>query len=411
MKVKFELVKKVNGSKYFNIKLTQHGKRKFIAVKAPFGPEVWDYNKQQLKGVSTRNQEKHQEYIRNRNWVANTVKPYQDAIDELTSGQNPFTFDDIKKQVDNPKKKVHTVFELWESRIEELKNDNRFGTADAYQGTLNKFKEFHPGDLMFIKLDKILLLDFKKSMKGLSNDSVSIHLRNIRALWNKAIKLKIAKRDQYPFEDGEVMQELPGTRSSRAIKRSEVNKIRSHKLELEEGSEDWHSCNYFMFSYLGRGINFQDIARLKWSSIKDGRVEFVRYKTRSKVQDKSSFAITQELAEILSWYRRNNTQLHNPYVFPILNASHDTEVKIYNRIKKVRKQVNASLRGIGEHLGLSVKITTYVARHSFASVAKNELKVSESMISEMLGHQDLETTKAYLAQWPDEDKDKAVIGL
>jgi integrase len=158
-------------------------------------------------------------------------------------------------------------------------------------------------------------------------------------------------------------------------------------------------------------MNFQDMARLKWDNISQGRVTFIRYKTRSKVQEETSFTINKELNEILSWYRRHNTQLHNPYVFPVLNPSYQKEASIYNRIKTERLHVNQQLEKVGKKIGAEIKITTYTWRHTFASVAKNDLHVDVAMISEVLGHHDLETTKHYLKQFSHADRDKALGGL
>lgn len=415
MKVKFVLVKKSDDRLSFNVKVTAKGRKAFKVYSTPFGTDQWDYKKQQLNGVSPRSKEEFKEYTKNRNWISETVKPYQDLIDKLIGANKQVLPAELIKRLEdgNPQKTAKTVFELWERRIEELKSNEKYGTAGNYKHSLKKFKDFRKNeDLLFAQLDATEILKFRQSMKGLSNSSISMHLRNLRAVYNLGIELGAALQNDYPFKKNKsIMKELPVAHTGRALTKDSVDSIRQYKEKLNKGSELWHACNYFIFGYVGRGINFQDMARLKWDGVKDGRVEFVRFKTRSKVQDMSSFAINEELAEILSWYRRNNTQLHNPFVFPVLNASHKSEYQKFNRIKKVRKMVNASLVEIGQELELTVKLTTYVWRHTFASVMKNKLNAPLSMISEMLGHKSLSTTEAYLAQFPDVDKDKAVIGL
>lgn len=269
---------------------------------------------------------------------------------------------------------------------------------------------------MFNELDSVLLLKYKAYLlkDGVSPSTVSIHLRAFRTLYNIAIHKKIANANDYPFSNKELMK-LPKTgKTGRALRKLDVDAIREHIKKLEVGSDKWHACNYFIFGYLGRGINFTDIARLKWDDYKHDKITFIRHKTRSKIQEKTSFKLTEELKTMLNYYRklwRAQKQLHNPYIFPILNGFHNTEERKHNRINKMRKQINSNLKKVGKKLELPIKLTTYVWRHTFATVAKNTLDVPIPMISEMLGHHDLATTEAYLKQFEEEAKDKAVIGL
>ena len=412
MKAKLILLKKSSGRKDFAIRLTDNGKRSYRFLEVPFTVKEWDYKNQKLKGVRPGSTDKYIQYTKNQKFVSKLINKYQEQIDELIRIHKPFSFQKVFEKIDDPRKTVKTVYEAFRAFIQELKAQGKYGNMENYQGTYNKLKRFHEKDMLFNEMDDVFLLKFKKSMSGLSKASVSIHLRNIRAIYNYAIEvLKVAQKNDYPFTNSTIMKELNTGHKSRAISKYDVDKIRELKPTLEEGTDLWHACNYFIFGYVGRGINFTDIARLNWDQYSNSRITFIRFKTRSKVEDETSFGITDELAEMLSWYRRNNTQLHNPYIFPILNASHQNEASKYNRIKKMRKPVNSNLKKIGEMIDAEIPLTTYVWRHTFASVAKNELNVDVSMISEMLGHHDLETTKAYLKNFPDKAKDLAVIGL
>ena len=413
MKAKIILLKKTSGRQSFMMRLSEKGKKNYKAVDAPFTQKEWNYKKQQLQGVRPDSSERYQEYIKNRDFVTQLEKKYNNQINDLLRLNKPFSVQKVFDLVTNPAQENKTVFEVFNARISDLKDNNKFGTAANYKGTLGKLKAFHKTDMLFNELDDQLLLKFKRSMAkdGMARASISIHLRNIRAIYNYAIQNRIAFKNDYPFINPEVMKELKTGYKSRAISKEEIDKIRQLKTELTEGSELWHACNYFIFGYLGRGINFTDIAQLKWKNRLQGRITYIRHKTRSKIDDILSFSITPEISEIITWYRTHDIQLNNPYIFPILNATHTTEKARFNRIKKVRKQVNKGLKEIGEEIGAEIPLTTYTWRHSFASIAKNTLRVDVSMISEMLGHHDLETTRHYLKQFPDDDKDNAVIGL
>ena len=401
---------KKEGREYFFIRLTANNKKAYKSVKAPFTPKEWNYDNQKLKNVITKNPD-YKEFADNKKWVHKIETKYQDQINELLRLDKQFSFSKVFELVENPVKEVKTLYDAFDARIKEFNGNEKYGTAAGYHGTLNKLKSYHKKDLLFNEVDAPFLIGFSKTMSKLSNATKSIHLRNIRSIYRHAIKKGYALQNDYPFLNEDIWKDTATGYNSRAISKNEIDKIRELKKKLDEGTSLWHACNYFLFGYLGLGINFTDIARLTWENRQNGRISFIRWKTRSKVQHRTSFLITPEMNEIITWYRMHDVQLNNPYIFPVLNSFHDTEMKKYNRIKKIRRQVNKDLKTIGEKIGTETTLTTYVWRHSFASIAKNDLKVSVEMISEMLDHHDLETTKAYYKQYPDADKDKAVAGL
>ncbi|MBL7103597.1 MAG: site-specific integrase [Bacteroidales bacterium] len=345
MEARLILLKK----KYFVISLTESGKRKYVPIEVPFSVKEWHLDPKKkinkLKGVRPGRTEKYERYKEDKKWVKNKEKEYQAAIDKLLKLNKPFSFASILELVNKPnsdKNKPHTVFKTFEARIENLKENKSYASADSYQGTYNKLKKYFTNDILFEEMNREKLYDFKKSMKGLKPASISIHLRNLRAVFNYAIEEGIINKGVYPFTK-KLFEGLGFAHNSRALSHREVYQIRELKTKLDEGSDLWHACNYFIFGFVGRGINFQDIARLTWENSENGRIKYVRRKTKNKVPAPTSFPITDEVEKILKWYRKNNTQLNNPYIFPILNGSHKSELSIYNRIKKIRKKVNEDL--------------------------------------------------------------------
>ena len=404
------------------IRLTDTGKKHYRSIETPFTVDEWNYNpkkrKNELKALMPK-MDGYDTYKENKQWVAITEKKYQDVIDNLVRLKKPFTAEKVFSLVNKPKTDYpNTVYSLFKYRIAAYKEADKYGTAESYHGTMKKLMAFHKRDMIFIELDDKRLLKFKKWMldEGLSLTTVSIHLRQTRSMWNYAIReAKVTSREDYPFENPKVMAELKTGYKSRAISKVDVEAIRKLKPKKEAYSNLWHACNYFLFGYLGRGINFQDMARLKWSNIEQGRVTYIRRKTRSKIQEETSFTLSPELVVIISEYRELwktlPNYMNNPYVFPLLNPSYQKEMSIHHRIKKMRKIVNSHLKKVGEAIESEIPITTYTWRHSFAAIAKNDLNVDVAMISELLGHHDLETTKHYLKQFDHDSRDKALIGL
>jgi len=407
MNAKLILLRKSKTREYFVIRLTENYKRAYKSLDVPFSIKEWNYKKQILIGVKPdKESDKYNNYITSRHFVESIETKYNNAINKLVLTKKPFSFNRVFEIVENPSLGSNTMYEVFKLKIKELQDDSKYGTANVYQGTLNKLKEFHKQDLLFNEVDSQFLINFRNKMGKVSNATKNIHLRNIRTVFRYAIKKRIAEQNDYPFIDADIWKGTATGYKSRAISMNEVNKIRDLKSELEKGSDMWHACNYFIFGYVSGGMNFGDIARLKLENRRQGRIHFIRRKTQAKVQDELSVDITPEMADVIRWYRTHDVQLNSPYLFPILNGFHDTELKKYNRINKVRKLVNDQLKLIGDKIGSEILLTTYVWRHTFASVAKNELKADVSVISEMMGHQDIKTTKAYLKQFPNEIKDK-----
>lgn len=160
-----------------------------------------------------------------------------------------------------------------------------------------------------------------------------------------------------------------------------------------------------MFSYFGAGINFADIALLKYGNVRDGRVQYVRKKTGKPI----NFLLTEEMRNIIVKYQQQG-QTDEDYIFPILDRRvHRTEQQRYDRTHKVLTNTNRWLRKIGLRVGIE-HLTTYVARHTFATVLKRS-GVNIAIISESLGHSDLSTTQIYLDSFENSQIDAAMQNL
>lgn len=161
----------------------------------------------------------------------------------------------------------------------------------------------------------------------------------------------------------------------------------------------------FTFSYYSAGINFIDMAMLKHSNIIDGKLCYLRAKTKKQIV----IPLQEEPMRIISNYSSNSAE-QSDYIFPILSSFHKSEVQIANRLHKVLAKVNRALKQIGLELGLPIKLTTYVARHSFATVLKRA-GVSTSIISESLGHSSEKITQTYLDSFENSQINEALSHL
>jgi site-specific recombinase XerD len=232
--------------------------------------------------------------------------------------------------------------------------------------------------------------------------SISLFFRTLRSVYNKAITAQHAKRTSYPFDEFKVSKFNTRT-EKRAVSKEVIKEIMN--LDLSGKSEYLNfSRDVFIFSYLCSGINLTDIANLKQSNIQNNRLVYTRQKTGKRI----SIPLSDSSKQIILKYMN---KCSDDYIFPILNNSvHKTEAQRYRRRKKVLRNVNANLRTIAKMLNIDIDLTTYVARHSYATVLKNS-GVNIALISETLGHSDLKTTQIYLDSFENSQIDEAMGNL
>ena len=172
-------------------------------------------------------------------------------------------------------------------------------------------------------------------------------------------------------------------------------------LDISEYPNLVDTKNYFLFSYFLGGINFVDLIQLKWSNIIDNRIRYVRSKTKGVFD----FAIQPHVESILSYYRRKPQT--TDYIFPILLHNNLSPQQILYRKTKTLKKFNSELKELAKLAGIESKLTSYVARHSFATNLK-QLGESIEVIAESLGHKNVSYTVPYLKSFDKSVLDKAM---
>lgn len=316
----------------------------------------------------------------------------------------------IRSEITKSRKKhILSVLKYFDETIVQLKDEGRIGYSNVFKETRRALFNFRNGkDLSFYEITHDLLLKFDAwyIKKGNSLNSIFVFMRTFKTLINNAKRADLITHDFDPFKDFSFKKYRRYRPEKRAISKDEIKLIYEYAPEKE--SSLFNSRNYFIFSYLTRGTNFIDIAHLTWNNItKNKRMKY----TRKKTGQSFDIGLLNEAYEILKYYKANYQGSDTDYIFPILNRNiHKTAAQIDNRIEKVLKQTNKDLRFIGKKLGISEKITTYVARHSFATILKQE-GTNTSIISEMMGHQSERTTQIYLDSFEQKKLDEATKSL
>ncbi|WP_396181510.1 tyrosine-type recombinase/integrase [Flavobacterium sp.] len=247
-------------------------------------------------------------------------------------------------------------------------------------------------DLTFAEITPDLLTKYESKMlkDGKSPSTVSIYLRCLRAIYN----LQNIDRSLYPFGEQKSKYSMPTSRNiKKALTIEEIAKI--YNYEAPAGSTKEMAKDYWLFLYLCNGMNVKDFCLLKWSNIDGQMLNYNRAKTQGSRKESKliSVALKPETMEILKKWGQPSIS-KDAYIFPHLKPqmSAENERAAYKQLTKI---INLYIKRICTELGLNRDVTTYFARHSFATVLKRSGAKIE-MISELLGHSSVDITESYL---------------
>lgn len=387
-----------NGESPLMLQVSKSGKRKYQSLGISIKPRYWDF---------TRNKPKpncpNKDYIQK--IILDKQTELQQRMLELNSEQKEYTTTTLLND-ENKKFELKTVSEFYQELIEEYRVNNKCGNRLIYKSSYNSLKVFTNDklDIPFSAIDITWLNKYERwRSKGNEETTMSLMFRTLRSTYNKAIKAKCARKSEYPFDEFKI-NKFDVSTQKRAIAKTEVLKFTKDVRPIGKRQYIQLSKDIFMFSYLCGGINFTDIANLTKANIIEGkRLHYIRQKTGKLIK----IGLSEEAMKIIERYATES----KGYLFPILNANlHKTPLQKQNRIHKILGKVNINLKLIAAQLGVEGNLTTYVARHSFASVLKKS-GVNIALISEALGHSDIATTQIYLDSFDNEQIDAAMKNL
>lgn len=389
-----------NGAHPLMIRLCKDGKKKYVGLGVSVLPQFWDFEKNKPKRNCPNK-------IMIDKLIASKMAAYNALVVDMMAERKEYT-PRLLAQAIEQKNQGRTVAEMYNRLFAEMRDAERLGNLAVYKYSFNSLMSYTRNklDIPFRDIDCLWLKRYEEWLhaRGCKDTTISQLFRTLRSVFNKAIEQEVIKQDAYPFNRFKINKFDIHT-EKRAISKEEVQKILA--LDLSD------SCFYtglakdlFLFSYFGAGINFSDIALLRFCDLKDGRVCYVRKKTGKPI----SFSLNDISTKIVEKYANPFREDWN-FIFPILDADiHKTEQQKRDRIRKSLKKINRELNNIGSMIGLKEPLTTYVARHTFATVLKRS-GVSVALISESLGHSDLSTTQIYLDSFENSQIDAAMANL
>lgn len=309
------------------------------------------------------------------------IKRLQSIIAHLENKRIKYTADDIistfQKQTNE-----QSLFNFMQGVIAQLQQMGKQRTSETYRCTLKSFMQFREDkDVLLEDIDSDLMLMYEAYLRGrgLTKNSTSFYMRILRAVYNRAVE-KDLTTNRSPFKH--VYTGIDKT-IKRAIPFKAIKQIKNLDLSLQPSLD--FARDMFLFSFYTRGMSFIDMAYLKKKDLANGILSYRRRKTGQQL-----FIRWEKcMQEIVDKYDNSLSE----YLLPIIKPMKGDERTHYQNAMYL---INRKLKEIGKMTGVQLPLTMYVARHSWASVAKNK-NVPISVISEGMGHDSEMTTQIYLA--------------
>jgi len=330
--------------------------------------------------------------------IENSYNIIRSAVEELASNGD-FSLDALNARLKlAPSLSINAMFA---ARLDELKSRGRVGNMTVYYATLKGIERFAGTHVRLSSVTPNWLTRYADFLdnEGKKQTTIAIHLRTLRAIINEARHAGLIKESQYPFGRGRY-EIQSGAGRKMALTVEQIGQIANY----DDGSEATARYrDYWLFLYLCNGINVADFVKLRYRDIVNGEICFVRQKTErtTRVRKEIRAIITDRMQKIID--RWGTVPRPDAFIFGILDGSEDP-LRQMHKTQYLTRAINKRMTDVGERLGIG-HISTYTARHSFATVLKRS-GVNIAYISESLGHSDLKTTENYLASFEREERQK-----
>ncbi len=383
--------RRANKSGLFPVKIrvTYQRKRKYYATGKSLSIEDWA----RLPDTKVRS------LMSIRRNIENSFNIIRDIVEDLTSNAE-FSFGELNIRLGRGTSGA--VHEAYLAKIESLKADGHIGNMKMYETFRKGILRFAGERLTFESITIDWLKRYERFLldEGKSRTTIGMHFRTLRAIVNEARKNGIVKEKSYPFGKGRFeIQEGEGRKL--ALTLEQIGKIYQFKCDspVTERYRD-----YWMFLYFCNGINVADFIQLKYCNIIGDEICFVRQKTKYTVKKQKEIHVTMlpQMQQIIDHW--GNPPAPDNYLFPILKPEDKDPERIFLKRNIFTRELNKRIKVVSRALGFG-NISTYTARHSFATVLKRS-GANIAYISESLGHSDLKTTESYLASFEKEERRK-----
>lgn len=352
-------------------------------------PQEWDAENKEIVFPPGIGDNRRNYLVSLKDALRKDIKRLKSIISRLERADGAYTAEDVVESYLSPTD-THSFISFAHTLVGQLKQIGKQYTA--YETAINSFTRFRKEqDVPLDEVDSDLMMTYEAYLKskGICPNSSSFYMRNLRAIYNRVVDKELTEQ-RNPFKH--VYTGIDKT-VKRAVPLSVIRQIRDLDLNLHPAMD--YARNIFMFSFYTRGMSFIDMAFLKKKDLQNGVLSYRRHKTNQQLFIKWE----KPMQELIDKFDTSGT----PYLLPIIKNCDNDARKQY---KSDAHRVNQSLKKIGKMLGLAISLTSYVARHSWASIAKSK-NIPIATISEAMGHDSENTTRIYLASLDTTVVDKA----
>lgn len=386
--------RKNDGSYPLVMQILHHRNKRVIYSKIHLYPDEFDV----VQGIVVRSKHHYRmlKEIRVLNKaISEFVRTVEEAVLQCEKSGHSYTTDEIVQHYRSITG-GGSLHDYWKLFITELERQGRIGMAAAHRSTMRSVVHYGgASDCSFSGVTQRFVHAYVSSMlaNGLSDNTVGFYIRNFKMIFNAVIREGLVDAPKInPFEG---VESNPKKTVKRALSRENLRKLTTMEFEGEMRQELELARDLFLFSFYTRGMAFVDIVFLRCENISEETLFYRRRKTKQLLR----ISVNDSICLLISKYK-NASQ----YIFPIISSK--DPVAQYREYKTALRIINKNLKQIQERLGTDVPLTTYVARHSWATQAK-EQGFPVSIISEGLGHASEKITRIYLKEFDQSVLDKA----
>lgn len=301
------------------------------------------------------------------------------------------------------RKKETLLSPLLDRTLEALKGQRSVRTLENYRSSINKVKEFAGDGWESLTMENITKCWTDKYAAWLEKrhadkpQTADFYLRTFRAVYGHALALSSEGTDGKPFGGHRTGGYFP---AKRALRKEEVQRLLSPDLRQTLPENQREALDVLLFILYARGMVY--VYGLTWRMVTDGHIRYRRSKTDVSID----VEIVPELEEIMERYHLEDS----PFVFPFLHEARKGCPGKELPEESALRRINRTARMIGRKVGLSVPLTTYVLRHTWATLMLEDSQPVE-LISQCMGHTSIRTTQIYLSRISSRKVDTAVDGM
>ena len=320
-------------------------------------------------------------------------KKLRNRILELEKKNEPYSVDDIIESTRKNSRHSYYLLQYIDSQVAYKKAMGKDGIAAAYHSTRISLKKYlnkistKKTDIGMEKIDCSFVVGYEDCLyvQGLARNTINYYLRNFRTIYNSAIRNGYKPRNNNPFAH---IQTKPCKTVKRAINKNDMKELSYLSLSVHSGMDI--ARDLYLFGFYAQGMAFVDIVLLKKKNINGNILSYRRHKSKQLIH----IVITPQMQVLINKYANSSE-----YVFPIIKIASSTSV--YEQYRLALGRMNRHLKKIASLLNINVRLTTYTARHTWATLARDS-GAPISIISAGLGHTSEEMTRVYLKDFDQE---------